>query len=67
MSKDKPRFYKTFTRACPRCNEDRGIGYDRNLVRVVERMGWGVKIGGGPGEDDWGVDVRVLGCGCVIL
>lgn len=43
------------------------MGYDRNLVRVVERMGWGMKIGGGPGEDDWGVDVRVTGCGCVVL
>lgn len=66
-AKNKPRMYKTLSRMCPRCGEARGLAYDRNLVRVVERMGWGVKIGGGPDEDDWGVDVRATGCGCVVL
>ncbi|KHN96458.1 uncharacterized protein MAM_05747 [Metarhizium album ARSEF 1941] len=66
-TKDRPAFYKTATRACPRCSEAAGVRYDGNLVRVVERMGWGLKIGEGPDEDDWGVDLRVTGCVCVVL
>lgn len=66
-TKERPRFYNTVTRACPRCNEALGIPYDRNLIRVVESMGWGLKIGAGPDEDDWGVDLRGTGCRCVVL
>lgn len=36
---------------------------------MVTRMGWGIKWGTGPDEDDWGVDVKCGGSknGCVIL
>lgn len=54
-----PRVYRTTARTCPRCmREEFQIGYDGNLVRVVEGMGWGVRIGG----VGWGVDVLCLGC-----
>ncbi|KND95051.1 hypothetical protein TOPH_00280 [Tolypocladium ophioglossoides CBS 100239] len=67
-TKETPKFYRTKMRPCPRCAEDIvGRMYDRNAVRVVDRMGWGVKFGTGPDEDDWGVDVRFGACGCVIL
>lgn len=72
-TKQTPAFYRTKTRPCPRCAEEDVAGrtYDRNAVRVVDRMGWGVKFGAGPDEDDWGVDVRfgarAGACGCVVL
>ena len=59
-TKDSPKFYKTESRPCPRCS---GVPYDANAVRLVQRMGWGVKFGGdGPDEDNCGVDVKYLGC-----
>ncbi|PHH85348.1 hypothetical protein CDD83_569 [Cordyceps sp. RAO-2017] len=69
VTKDRPRVYRTRSRVCPRCAACRGATYDANAVRVVERMGWGFKLGLGPDEDDWGVDVRFSerGSGCVIL
>ncbi|PNY28056.1 Uncharacterized protein TCAP_02020 [Tolypocladium capitatum] len=71
-TKQTPSFYRTKTRPCPRCAADMvGRTYDGNAVRVVDRMGWGVKFGAGPDEDDWGVDVRFAArggaCGCVVL
>lgn len=64
-TKPRPRVYRTGSRACPRCC----CGQDGNAVRVVERVGWGVKLGTGPDEGDWGVDVRfsARGGGCVVL
>lgn len=63
--KAAPRKFRTAGRACPRCAEEHlRVGHDRNVVRVVERMGRGVSIGRAPGEageEDWGVDVRILG------
>ena len=64
-AKDRPRVYATRSRPCPRCG---GAAYDGNAVRMVARMGWGVKLGSGPDEGDWGVDVRFDGGdGCVVL
>lgn len=60
-AKPAPKFYRTLRRPCPRCSERLGVAYDRNLVQLVERMGWGIKIGRGPDEADWGVDVRMTG------
>ncbi|KAG6087014.1 hypothetical protein E4U15_000195 [Claviceps sp. LM218 group G6] len=67
--KETPKIYKTRSRICPQClKEEYRIGYDRNLVRMVERMGWGLRIGGGSelGEE-WGVDVSVLRGGCCVV
>ncbi|KFA46629.1 hypothetical protein S40293_08207 [Stachybotrys chartarum IBT 40293] len=55
MTKDTPKFYKSRKRPCPRC--DLQGDYDRNNTLMVERMGWGVKWGLGPDENDWGVDL----------
>jgi hypothetical protein len=65
-AKHMPRLYETLTRICPKCAEASGVGYDWNMVRVVERMGWGVKFGTGPDEEDWGVDVK-FSSKCVVL
>lgn len=59
-AKPPPKYYRTRSRPCPRC--DLHGEYDRNLVRMVEGMGWGVKWGVGPGRDDWGCEMK-----CVIL
>ncbi|RDA87341.1 hypothetical protein CP532_2629 [Ophiocordyceps camponoti-leonardi (nom. inval.)] len=59
VTKARPPVYRTRGRSCPRCGmEGMGEAVDGNLVRLVERMGWGLKIGVGPDEDDWGVDLR---------
>ena len=65
--KQNPPIYKTKTRLCPKCDLQ-GL-YDRNAVRMVEGMGWGVKWGTGPGKLDWGIEIK-LGSGrakCIIL
>ncbi|KAI6770023.1 hypothetical protein HG530_004652 [Fusarium avenaceum] len=59
-AKDEPKFFNTKSRPCPRC-QMHGV-YDRNLVRMVESMGRGIKWGVGPDADDWGCEVK-----CVIL
>lgn len=64
--KPKPKFYKTKTRPCPRCEL---LGqYDRNAVRMVDKMGYGLTMGFDPDGGDWGIDFR-LGTSnkCVIL
>lgn len=76
-AKPAPRVYRTRTRPCPRCWCWCGLArascrlhqHDANTVRVVERMGWGVKLGAGPDEADWGMDVRFSARGgrCVVL
>ena len=72
-TKETPRLYKTKTRPCPRCSATQPllgaevvVAYDQNVVRMVGRMGWGFKLGCGPDEDDWGVDIRFSN-GCVVL
>ncbi|KAK0392770.1 hypothetical protein NLU13_2265 [Sarocladium strictum] len=63
-----PRFYRTKSRPCPRCDLD-GV-YDRNTVRMVEAMGRGIKWGVGPDVEDWGIDCNLgssRGRMCVIL
>ncbi|PTB65436.1 hypothetical protein BBK36DRAFT_1170170 [Trichoderma citrinoviride] len=65
-TKATPGFYKTQSRACPRC--DLGGMYDRGTVRMVERMGWGLHWGLDPEGGDWAVEVRMGEArGCVIL
>ncbi|PFH60626.1 hypothetical protein XA68_10637 [Ophiocordyceps unilateralis] len=54
VTKERPAVYRTRSRTCPRCAPGPPDG---NVVRVVERMGWGVKLGVGPDEDDWGVEL----------
>ncbi|KJZ73649.1 hypothetical protein HIM_06982 [Hirsutella minnesotensis 3608] len=69
-AKEAPRVYRTRARPCPRCAADgRRAAYDANAVRLVRRMGWGLKLGAGQDEDDWGVDVRLSerGSRCVVL
>ncbi|EHK40959.1 hypothetical protein TRIATDRAFT_301689 [Trichoderma atroviride IMI 206040] len=64
--KKTPKFYKTSTRACPRC--DLGGMYDRRVVQMVERMGWGIHWGLDPEGGDWAVEMRMGETrGCVIL
>lgn len=63
-AKEATAMYKTKSRLCPRC--DLGGVYDRNVVRVVEKMGWGVKWGAGPARDDWGFELKMED-GCVML
>ncbi|RCI15320.1 hypothetical protein L249_6386 [Ophiocordyceps polyrhachis-furcata BCC 54312] len=58
VTKARPPVYRTRGRSCPRCGT--GEAVDGNVVRLVERMGWGVKIGVGPDGDDWGVDLRCV-------
>lgn len=60
-----PKYIRTRSRPCPRCDLENV--YDRNQVRMVEAMGWGVKWGVGPGRDDWGCEVKFSGRTCVIL
>ncbi|QPC66057.1 hypothetical protein HYE67_008288 [Fusarium culmorum] len=57
-AKDPPKFYNTKSQPCPRC-QLHGV-YDRNLVRMVEAMGWGIKWGVGPGRDDWGCEMNYV-------
>lgn len=64
--KKTPKFYKTKTRACPRC--DLAGMYDRRVVQMVERMGWGIHWGLDPEGGDWAVEMRMGETrGCVIL
>jgi hypothetical protein len=63
-----PRFYRTKSRPCPKCDLDGA--YDRNCVRMVEAMRRGIKWGVGPDVEDWGIDCnlgRLRGGACVIL
>lgn len=62
--KPTPKYLKTRTRPCPRCQL--GGVYDRNQTRMVEGMGWGVKWGVGPRSEDYGCEVTFPG-GCVVL
>lgn len=64
-AKMPPKHIRTRSRACPRC--DLAGVYDRNFLRMVEDMGWGVKWGTGPGKDDWGFEVKCGKGGCAIL
>ncbi|RDA90145.1 hypothetical protein CP533_0768 [Ophiocordyceps camponoti-saundersi (nom. inval.)] len=57
VTKDRPPVYLTRGRSCPRCGTE---AVDGNVVRLVRRMGWGLKIGVGPDEEDWGVDVSCM-------
>ncbi|KAH7328830.1 hypothetical protein B0I35DRAFT_418469 [Stachybotrys elegans] len=57
ITKDTPKFYKTRARPCPRCDLH-GV-YDRNVMLLVRNMGWGVKWGTGPDQNDWGLDIRM--------
>lgn len=57
--KQRPRFYKTSSRACPKCDLD--DVYDVNAIRVVQKMGYGMTWGMEP-DGKWGVDVRLGGC-----
>lgn len=54
--KETPRFYKSLLRPCPLCDLQ-GM-YDRNTMRVIEAMGWGVTVGLESGGD-WGMDFRL--------
>ncbi|KAJ2966568.1 hypothetical protein NQ176_g10088 [Zarea fungicola] len=67
--KAKPKFYKTRTRLCPKC--DLGGVCDANVTRMVADMGWGFTLGKDvAGEQgNWGVDFRLGSSrkGCVIL
>lgn len=66
-AKETPALFRTKTRPCPRC--DLGGLYDGNMVRMVAAMGWGVKWGTGPGEEDWGCDMGLgrTRNGCAVL
>lgn len=72
VASEAPVLYLTRSRTCPRCSER---PYDRNMVRMVERIRWGLKWGLGPDEDDLGLDISLVGVdgrrrrrgGCSIL
>ena len=67
--KEKPKFYKTKTRLCPRCDLDGA--HDPNVARLVHDMGRGFTLGKDAADPEgyWGVDFRLGSAkkGCVIL
>ncbi|KAI5466263.1 hypothetical protein BGZ63DRAFT_127536 [Mariannaea sp. PMI_226] len=64
--KPTPQYLTTRSRPCPVC--DLYGQYDRNQVRMVEAMGWGIKWGVGPGAGDFGCEIKLPGRGmCVML
>lgn len=67
--KPPPKFYKTRTRLCPRC--DLHGACDPNVARLVHDMGWGLTWGKDAADPEgyFGVDFRLgsVKKGCVIL